>query len=176
MQQVKLKSGGWTNLLNHLASCVGLGYKEEYERLLPERTRITSYVIRVNDVEKDMYKWIEWVIMKNLPLKMVDNPLTCEGMRYKPITSKILRKNILLLCSVMKDSIKLKLPSKIAIIFDGWSEGKVHYHIGVLASYCLLVNGVEEIRQTLLSMRPLLADDVEGMTAQDHLHHLAQVR
>jgi hypothetical protein len=75
----------------------------------------------------------------------------------------------------MKDSIKLKLPSKIAIIFDGWSEGKVHYHIGVLASYCLLVNGVEEIRQTLLSMRPLLADDVEGMTAQDHLHHLAQV-
>jgi hypothetical protein len=92
--KVKLKSGGWTNLLNHLASCVGLGYKEEYERLLPERTRITSYVIRVNDVEKDMYKWIEWVIMKNLPLKMMDNPLTREGMRYKPITSKLLRKNI----------------------------------------------------------------------------------
>ena len=74
----------------------------------------------------------------------------------------------------MKDSIKLKLPSKIATIFDGWSEGKVHY-IGVSASYCLRVNGVEEMRQMLLSMCHLLADDVEGMTAQDHLHHLAQV-
>lgn len=172
--KVKLKSGGWTNLLNHLASCVGLSYKEEYERLLPERSLITSFVLRVNDVERDMYKWIEWVIMNSLAMRMVDDPLTREGMRYKPITSKLLRKNILSLCSVMRNSIKSKLPSKVAIIFDGWSEGTVHY-IGVSASYCLFVNGVEEIRQTLLSMRPLLTDEVIGMTAQDHLHHLAQV-
>lgn len=164
--KVKLKSGGWTNLLNHWA--------EEYERLLPGRALITSFVLRVNEVERYMYKWIEWVIMNSLAMRMVDDPLTREGMRYKPITSKFLRKNILSLCSVMKNTIKLKLPSKVAIIIDGWSEGTVHY-IGVSASYCLLVNEVEEIRQSLLSMCPLLTDEVTGMTAQDHLHHLAQV-
>ena len=173
---VKLKSGGWTNLLNHLSSCVGLTYKADFERqdVSDKTARITSYVVRASDAEQDMYKWIEWVVMKSLPLKIVDDPLTRDGMRYKSVTSKLLRKTILSLSKVTKDAIQRKLPSKVAIVFDGWSEGTVHY-IGVSASYCVRVNGVEEVTQTLLSMRPLLTGEVMGMTAHDHLHHLSQV-
>ena len=38
-----------------------------------------------------------------------------------------------------------------------------------------MVNGVEVVTQTVLSMRPLLNEDIKGMTAQDHLHHLSMI-
>ena len=74
-----------------------------------------------------MFKWVEWIVMKNQPLSIVDCPLTREAIRYKPITSKLLHRNILALCAEMQNSIKQKLPDKFSIIFDGWSEGTVHY-------------------------------------------------
>ena len=123
--KAKLKSGGWTNLLNHLGSCVGLNYKAEYQALVPNTNRsIASYVLRVNDMEQDMFHWIEWIVVKSLPLKIVDDPLTREGMRYKATTSKVLRKNILATANVMIQSIAEKeLPERIAIVFDGWTVG-----------------------------------------------------
>ena len=71
-------------------------YEEEYnERLQPERSRITSFVLRVCEREKDMHDWIEWIIMQNLPLSIADCPMTCRaGVRWKPICSKQLRKQI----------------------------------------------------------------------------------
>jgi hypothetical protein len=172
----KLKSGGWTNLLNHARSCVGSTFESDYESLHADqlqRGRITAFVHRVNDAERDMYKWIEWVVMKNQPLSMVDCPLTREGMQYKAVTSKSLRKNMLALCQEMKESVKSKLPDKFALVFDGWTEGTEHF-IGITASY--VSKGVDQVvTHTLLSMRPLLADDIVGMTASDHLHHLSKV-
>jgi hypothetical protein len=96
---------GWTNLLNHARSCVGPSFESDFERLhhlSGKNSAITSFVIRVNETEREMYKWIEWVIMKNQPLSIVDDPLTREGMRYRPVTSKLLRQNILLLCKEMQ--------------------------------------------------------------------------
>ena len=63
-----------------------------------------------------------------------------------------------------------------------WSEGSKHY-IGLAAyvSEALLDNnaGAEttagQVTQSLLSMRPLLAGEVEGMTANDHVIHLSKV-
>ena len=174
--KTKLKSGGWTNLLNH-GACryVGTAFHTDYESLhnKDRKGRILSFIIRVNKTEKEMFRWIEWVVMLNQPLSIVDDPLTRDGMRYKPITSKLLlRRNILALCKEMQTSIKHRLPDKFSIIFDGWTEGTIHY-IGVSAAYVNIVEGVEVVTQTVLSMRPLLKDDIKGMTAQDHLHHLS---
>ena len=172
--KTKLKSGGWTNLLNHARSCVGTSFQTDYERLhnKDREGRISSFIICVNETEKEMFRWIEWVVMLNQPLSIVDDPLTRDGMRYKPITSKLLRRNILALCKEMQTSIKHRLPAdKFSIIFDGWTEGTIH-NIGVLAAYVNLVEGVEVVTQTVLSMRPLIKGDVKGMPAQDHLHHL----
>ena len=68
--KTKFKSGGWTNLLNHLRSCIGwwsLQCWRHYDRIHPDKAQITSLVLQVSDVEHDMYKWMEWVVMKNLP-------------------------------------------------------------------------------------------------------------
>ena len=79
--------------------------------------------------------------------------------------------------TVVKGYIKHRLPAKFALIFDGWTEGTDHY-IGVWASYNVTDashDGKEHPVTTLLSIRPLLADGVEGMTAKDHLCHLTRV-
>ena len=153
--KTKLKSGGWTNLLNHARSCVGATFVTDFESLhsnVKKPSSITSFVIRINEAERDMFKWVEWIVMKNQPLSIVDCPLTREAIRYKPITSKLLRKNILAVCKEMQTSIKHKLPDKFTIMFDGWTEGTVHY-IGVSsASYATVVENVEVVSQTLLSM------------------------
>ena len=48
----------------------------------------------------------------------------------------------------MKTGIKHKLPDKCSIVFDGWSEGTVHY-IGVCASYMTVVESSEVVAHTL---------------------------
>jgi len=61
--------------------------------MVPGKGRsITLYILRVNDAEQDMLCWIEWIVVKSLPLAIVDDPLTRNGMRYKAITTKLLRK------------------------------------------------------------------------------------
>ena len=173
----KLKSGGLTNLLNQAQSCVGPSFEADFESMLQtssKQSAIASFVLRVNEKEKDMYKWIEWVTMKNQLLSIVDDPLTREGMRYKPVTSKLLCQNILLLYKEMQESIRHKLPDKFALIFDGWTEGNVRY-IGVSVSFVTIVNSNEVVVRSLLSMRPLLTGEINGMTATDHLHHLSKV-
>jgi hypothetical protein len=112
--KTKLKSGGWTNLLNHLGSCVGSNYKAEFHALATDKTRsITSFILCVNDTEQDMFHWIEWIVMQSLPLQVVNNSLTREGMKYKPITLKMLRKYNLATEKLISESIAEKLPDKM---------------------------------------------------------------
>jgi hypothetical protein len=131
----KWKSGGWTNLLNHIQSCVGHSFAEHFDSVQQQnKSPITSYVLRASNAEHDIYKRIEWIVVKNLPISMVDDPLTRKAVCYKSITSKSLRKHLLSVCNVMRESVKCKLPNKFAIVFDGWTKGTAHF-IGVSASY-----------------------------------------
>ena len=121
-----------------------------------------------------MFHWIECIVVKSLPLKIVDDPLTQEGMRYKVTTSKVLCKNMILaIANVMIQSIAEKLPDSIAILFDGWTIGSVHY-IGISESHYSFVGGQETTNHTMLSTRPLLVGDMHGMTARDHRQHISQ--
>ena len=116
--------------------------------------------------------------MRNLPLSIVDCPLALAGVRWKPICSKQLRKQILSLRSVIKEDIQAKLPNRFTIIFDSWSEGTEHY-IGISATYCVTTGGTEkgnEIKSSLLLMQPLMTGEVTGMrTVQSHLTHLSTI-
>ena len=168
--QYKKKSGGWTNLLNHLKACVGPKYQEEYVQVVKDNV-FAAFKPTVSKREADMFGWIEWVVMRNMPLAEVDDEITQTGMRYGPITSKLLRKMLFLLQAEVNCQIKEKLPDQIVIVFDGWTEGSDHY-IAVHASYIDPISNVAV--ETLLSIRPLLCDGVLGMTAADHVHHISK--
>ena len=61
-------------------------------------------------------------------------------------------------------------------MFDGWTEGIEHY-IGVSVLYNAICTetGMQIPTQCLLSMKRLLANEIEGMTAADHLTLLSRV-
>ncbi len=136
-------------------SCVGATFLSDFESLhwKGKPSSITSFIIRINKAKRNMFNWMEWIVMTNQPHSIVDFSMTCEAIRYKPITSKLLCKNILALCKGMQTSIKHKLPDKFSIAFDGWSEGSVHC-IGLSASYITMVENIEVVLQIVLSTQP----------------------
>jgi hypothetical protein len=172
---VKAKNGGWTNLLNHLKSCLGKSYMETFlEAKRSQKSQQMSHFTgqHVSNAEKEVFEWIEFIVMKNLPMMFVDCPFTRRMCRAKPISSKTLRRHIMSLVALEK--IQEVLPDKFVLVFDGWTEGTEHY-IGVSASYNRVQNGKDVAVQTLLSMQPLLANGIEGMTADDHITHISKV-
>ena len=125
-----------------------------------------------------MAEWSSYLVVKNQSISLVDCcPATRKLARLKPVGSKSVRNHVLSLMTVVKEYIKQCLPSTFGLVFDAWTEGTDHY-IGIWASYNLTDGtnyGKEEHPvQTLLLIRPLLADGLEGMTAQDHLRLIAK--
>lgn len=59
-------------------------------------------------------------------------------------------------------------------MFDGWSKGTQHY-IGIAASNVKKIDDNKVNVQTMLSMKPILADGIKGMQTVDHVDHLTQV-
>ena len=175
--KLKSKNGGWTNLLSHIRTCVGSDYETvylEHKKNASMTGAMSGYVVRVSDSEKEIYSWIRFVVMKNLPVSFVDCTYTRDISRLKHISGKTLRHYILSLRDVLKEALRKELPSRFVVVFDGWTEGTQHY-IGVAASYMKIVDGREVPVQTMLSMQPLLADGVQGMRAVDHIEHLSKV-
>ena len=175
--KLKSKNGGWTNLLSHIRTCVGSDYESvylEHKKVASKMGAISGYFVRLSEFEKEIYSWIRFIVMKNLPVSFVDCSYTRDISRLKPLSGKSLRRHILSLRDVLKETLSKELPSTFVVVFDGWTEGTQHY-IGVTASYMKVVDGREVPVQTMLSMQPLLAGGVQGMRAVDHIEHLSKV-
>ena len=175
--KTKSKNGGWTNLISHLRTCIGPDYEDAFivhQKLIASTGTSSGYFVRIGDREKEMFNWINFIVMKNLLVSFVNCPYTREIARLKPISALTLRCHIISLLAQVKEALSRELPSKFAVVFDGWTEGTQHY-IGVAAAYLTVVDGKEVTKQTMLSMKPLLADGVHGMRAVDHIEHLEKV-
>ena len=67
-RNVKAKNGGWTNLLNHLKSCLGKLYMETFlEARQSQKSQQMSHftVQHVSNAEKEVFEWIEFIVMKS---------------------------------------------------------------------------------------------------------------
>ena len=175
--KVKSKNGGWTNLLSHTRTCVGIDYEKVFldHKKVTKSSTMSGFFVRVSEQEKQMHQWIQFIVMKNLPVSFVDCTYTRNISRLKQVSGRTVRRHILSLLDVLKDTLRRELPSRFVLVFDGWSEGTQHY-IGVAAAYMKTVDGGKEIPvQTMLSMKPLLSDGIQGMRAVDHIEHLEKV-
>ena len=147
--QLKSKNGGWTNLLSHLKSCVGKDYVDQYmwhaaliqsEQIAARRNGMSVgstgsmlldvFVLCLSDAEKEMAQRILYLILKNLPMSLVDRLHTRAMAKLRPVSSKSVRKHVLSLVTIVQEDIRRRLPDKFVLIFDGWTEGTDHY-IGV---------------------------------------------
>ena len=58
-----------------------------------------------DSIERKMYDWIDFVVMKSLPNGFIDCPYIRRITKLKPVFRKTLRQNILSLVKVMKEKI-----------------------------------------------------------------------
>ncbi len=101
---------------------------------------LDDFVVRVSDADMEMSKWIDHLVMRNMPISIVDCPHTRRITILKAVSSKSVRKHILYLVMLARQQVRLRLPGKFALIFDGWTEGTDHY-IGIWVSYNAIDNG-----------------------------------
>lgn len=170
---------GYKNPFTHLKSCYGKGmssdeqtkriynmYRTAQEAKIKNGGSIYSHFasLSASPYEKSMYAYLRLVIIKNMPLSMVENEELRKFSRHQPkIGRKTLVDVIFALVSLVEKAIGIELSStQGALLFDGWSINDTHY-IAALGSYCssesLIVNGKQRIvlehRLTLLGLSPM---------------------
>jgi hypothetical protein len=100
---LKQKKGtGWSNLFSHIQSV-----HKDYQNIVKENTK--SMFIVPGKV-KNMHSWIELMVMRNLPLALVDDELFRRASCYDPVSSNSLKKYMELLCRRMEDELRTILP------------------------------------------------------------------
>jgi len=120
------KGTGWSNLFSHIVSV-----HKDFEEIMKEK-RTLSFAVPAK--VKTMFSWIELMVMKNLPLSLVDDELFRRASCYDSVSSNSLKKYMELLCRKIESEMCSRLPTKFGIIFDGWCEGNDHY-VALFACY-----------------------------------------
>lgn len=161
------KNKGYTNLRNHLRSCVGPDFENTYLEFLRKAGGRLDKFAFTSKRDGDVYKIMCWVIMRNQALTEVDDPLTRELFNVEPISSKTLRKYILSVVPIVEDNIREELPNKFCVMLDGWTDNKIHY----VAIYCTYTK-CGEYCETLIACAPLLNE--EDLSADQHFDFLVE--
>ncbi|RLN11165.1 hypothetical protein BBJ28_00007144 [Nothophytophthora sp. Chile5] len=110
---------------------------------------------------KTVFGWLDWIVEGELPLNFYENRLARKYGRLDPIAKATLKKYLATLTDLVEGEISRKIPSKYALIFDGWSVNSDHF-VAVFVSYS------KEGRATkhLLSFAPL--PDETNQSALNH--------
>lgn len=161
------KNKGFTNLRNHLRSCVGPDFEETYLKNLRDAGGCMDNFCFNSKRDNDVFKIIQWVIMRNQPLTEVDDPLTRDLFHVSHISSKTLRNYILSLVPVVEENVRRELPNKFCLMIDGWSDNHVHY-VAIFCTYIKDGNYCE----TLIACSPLLKEDDLG--ANQHFEFIVE--
>ena len=111
---------------------------------------------------KEMFGWIEYVVMENLPYAFVESPLARKYTNLPHISRHRIANVVHALYTVVFDKVVEQLPQKFGLMFDGWSERGFHYIA------CFAVYGEAGCRrEILLHFGQFLSEGT--FTAADHI-------
>ena len=164
------KGTGYSNLTSHVESAHrqllnGFLQSSEHDResKIPDSIFFTPKTVQI-------YSWIDSVINGLLPFTIFEKPVGQPAVKYKPITQKTLMKYIHLLTELVEEIIQKKLPSKFALIHDGWTANQTHY-VGMFATFPSSNEiGYERI---LLGFSSFESED--SMSADAHIEYITFV-
>ena len=122
----------------------------------------------VDSKSGNVFKWIEWIVMDELPLIFCEKQLTRTNTNLQHISVKTLKKYIFKLVAAVEKKITVLAEAApvYSLIFDGWSEDSTHF-IGLFVSFNdnnYNINSSPHLY--LLSFAPLL--DGTSFTAEKH--------
>eukprot|EP00171_Calliarthron_tuberculosum_P001491 IDg1491t1 len=175
------KGSGYTNPYRHLRTCLSAGdekhllivYRDALADLqgrasVANRIAFQITAIAANERQKAMHAYLRLVTLNNYPMSHVQNEELRAFSKFDEQIGKNEFKNTMLyLVELVEKSIKYEMQStRGAVMYDGWTEGGVHY-LGIYAVYVRKVDvmrrGVnhqgEEVAITLLSVSPMAKSD-----------------
>ncbi|OWZ13847.1 hypothetical protein PHMEG_00012761, partial [Phytophthora megakarya] len=147
----------------HLNSCIGTDFTEKCKAALKSQQSCLGFAVIDYISERELIIF-KWVIMRDMAFMEVDNELTREltGLRTSDhMCSKSVTTYIHALIPLVEVSIGETLPTRFAIMFDGWKNGTTHY----AAIFAVFMQG-ERCMEVLLGFSPPL--DEQTYTAEAH--------
>ena len=147
----------YTNPFKHLLSCVANGNESElydlcYAELencrrstgLESRSRYIPNALSASYREKTMYSYLKLIVLKSLPLSIIEDSTLQDFSNYSERFSvKTLKETIFKLVKLVEENVtNEKKTTKGSLMFDGWSECGIHY-IDVFAVYMKCSKEVE---------------------------------
>lgn len=114
---------GYTNLAAHVKS----GHPN-WQAIMShsEPTGLESW-LSVTPKAINIFGWLDWIIMDNLPFSFVENPLTRKYTNLKPICTNTFMKYMEDLCKEVERVVAKKLPDRFGLALDGWGHGSSHF-------------------------------------------------
>ncbi|GMF22746.1 unnamed protein product [Phytophthora fragariaefolia] len=164
-------NSGYTNLRKHLRKCVGNDFEDKYAVAVKARRNGLGFEVIEYVAERDLvvFRWIEWVLMRNMPLSEVDNPLTrsLTGINSSEhISSDSPSRYLTFLVPLVETEIAYILPVVFAIMFGGWTDKSTHTVFAVFIYD-------NRVREVLLGFSPPL--DETSYTAESQRDLIAYV-
>lgn len=97
----KQRSGsGYTNLRNHLRTCIGPNFEDVYKSSSGQRT--LEQLGLTNRRDREVHDLIDWIVSRNQPFSEVGHEVTQRVLRSERICSKTIRKYILNLVPIVE--------------------------------------------------------------------------
>ncbi|KAG3095834.1 hypothetical protein PI124_g16024 [Phytophthora idaei] len=155
-------STGYSNLLSHLGTKHPDYLTEMATALRAKNGSIESFGF-IPEAVDHLYSWMRWVVVRNLPLCEVDDPLTRPMSRLRPTTSKAVKLSMHLVAK----TIGKVMEEAFGVLFYDCTHGSTHF-LALFAVY--MFGGKLQCRQ--LSISPL--DDGSHM-ANVHIDHFKRV-
>ena len=121
-------NSGHGNLASHVKQKHASCWEEELKQHLEGPTRNASggsmdaFVTIsnvVSDQAKNINSWIEWIVLANLPIIVVENEHYRKHTTLKPTTYKTISKYMTKLLEIVLLNIQRVLPKTFGLIFDG---------------------------------------------------------
>ncbi|RLN97235.1 hypothetical protein BBJ28_00007146 [Nothophytophthora sp. Chile5] len=161
---------GYSNVRKHLMSCIGPDYMERFKEAKRDQVNPLGFESEkfISNRELSVFRWIEWLIMRGMPLSEVENPLTRSICRLDTVCSNSMKLYITNLVPLVEQVIRKKLPVFFGIMLDGWTDVFTHY-IGIIATF--MEDG--KYYEILLGCSPPLNE--KSYTADEHYSLLVVV-
>ena len=152
---------GYENLMTHIRT------KHKNFEIEINSSRQSVLNVFIDPKAKNIFGWLEWVIMNGFPFSFTTDPLNRFYSNLKRISRNTFMKYMSLVTSEVEKEITKVLPCRIGLLLDGWTDMSTSTHyLAIFAVYQL-----EGVRQTvLLAFSPLL--DETNFNAENHVEFI----
>ncbi|KAG2880522.1 hypothetical protein PC110_g20675 [Phytophthora cactorum] len=155
---------GYSNLVLHIRS-QHPDFEEVMRSAVPAETGTLVPWIRRRSL--NLFGWLRWTVMCNLPLHFCENPETRRYSNLDPIGEEQLLEGIACVVQHVKPIMRSELSDHFGLKLDGWLHNSEHY---LAVFVCYELDG--QPRCQLLAMAHLVQAPGQDLSAQGHVDFL----